>query len=64
MYCDKDNRGLFSIMELTADELETIRRAIKAFRGQMALAGRFIDMEAERQHRRAIKISRSLSELK
>ena len=51
-------------MELTADELETIRRAIKAFRGQMALAGRFIDMEAERQHRRATKISRSLSELK
>lgn len=32
MYCDKDSRGLYCIMELTADEFETIRRALLAFR--------------------------------
>lgn len=32
MYCDKDSRGLYCIMELTVDEFETIRRALLAFR--------------------------------
>ena len=64
MYCDKDSRGLFSIMELTADEFETIRRAMKVFRGQMMLSDNFIDIEVNKQYRRATNISRSLSELK
>ena len=64
MYCDKDSRGLFSIMELTADEFETIRRAMKAFRGQMMLSDKFIDIEVNKQYSRATNISRSLSELK
>lgn len=32
MYCDKDNAGRISINELTAEQLETIRRALIAFR--------------------------------
>lgn len=32
MYCDKDSSGRYSIMEIEADELETIRRAIVAFK--------------------------------
>lgn len=63
MYCDKDSRGLFSIMELTDDELETIRRAMKAFRGQMILSSKSIDIEANEQYRRATNILYSLSEL-
>lgn len=63
MYCDKDSRGLFSIMELTADEFETIRRAMKAFRGQMMLSDKFIDIEENKQYRRATNILCSLSEL-
>lgn len=32
MYCDKDSRGQYCIMELTADEFETIRLALTAYR--------------------------------
>lgn len=32
MYCDKDKAGRTAIMDLTVDELETIRRALTAFR--------------------------------
>lgn len=35
MYCDKDNRGLFAIMDLRPEELETIHRALLAFRTGM-----------------------------
>ena len=51
-------------MELTADEFETVRRAVKAFRGQMLLSDKFMDIEVNKQYRRATNISRSLSELK
>ena len=63
MYCDKDSRGLFSIMELTDDELETIRRAMKAFRGQRILSSKSIYIEANEQYIRATNILCSLSEL-
>lgn len=32
MYCDKDSNGRVSIMDLTNDEFDTIRRAIMAFK--------------------------------
>lgn len=32
MYCDKDSNGRVSIMDLTSDEFDTIRRAIMAFK--------------------------------
>ncbi|MEI3554163.1 MAG: hypothetical protein V8Q54_05605 [Alistipes senegalensis] len=32
MYCDKDSNGRVSIMDLTSAELDTIRRAIMAFK--------------------------------
>lgn len=32
MYTDKDNRGRFAIMDLTEDELETLRRALLAYK--------------------------------
>lgn len=32
MYCDKDSNGRVSIMDLTSDEFETIRRALTAFK--------------------------------
>lgn len=32
MYCDKDGRGLCSIMELSSDEYEIIRKALTAYR--------------------------------
>ena len=32
MYCDKDSNGRISIMDLTSDEFDTIRRAIMAFK--------------------------------
>lgn len=36
MYTDKDNRGRFAIMDLTEDELETLRRALLAYKTTMA----------------------------
>ena len=32
MYCDKDSNGRVSIMDLTNDEFDTIRRAVMAFK--------------------------------
>jgi len=32
MYCDKDSNGRISIMEMTAEELETICRALSSLR--------------------------------
>lgn len=32
MYCDKDNTGHFSIMELTPEEFETVRLALAVYR--------------------------------
>ncbi len=32
MYCDKDNCGRYSIMELSAEEYEIIHKALTAYR--------------------------------
>ena len=48
MEWDKDSRGLFSILELTAEEFETIRRALLAYRTIMVTANA-IDNESNRQ---------------
>lgn len=32
MYCDKDSRGLYSIIGLTHDQLEVIHRALTSYR--------------------------------
>ncbi len=32
MYCDKDSNDRVAIMDLTSDELETLRRALTAFK--------------------------------
>ncbi len=32
MYCDRDSRGLYSIIGLTRDQLDLIRRALTAYR--------------------------------
>jgi hypothetical protein len=32
MYCDKDNRERYAIMDLDKDQLETIRRALTMYR--------------------------------
>ena len=63
MYVDKDGRGLYSIMDLTPDELETIRRAIKAFRNGMMMTHTFTGKESDKQYIRATNIQRTLSEL-
>lgn len=63
MYCDKDSRGLLSIMELTPDEFETIRRALLAFSAGMATKD-INESEPSKQYIRASKILRKLSELK
>lgn len=35
MYCDKDSRGLYSIIGLTHDQLEVIHRALTSYRIEM-----------------------------
>ena len=61
MYWDKDSRGLLSIMELTPDEFETIRRALLAFSAGMATK-ELNESEPSRQYIRASKILRTLSD--
>jgi hypothetical protein len=39
MYCDKDNQNRYAIMDLDKEQLETIRRALKAFRSGMVTNG-------------------------
>ncbi len=64
MYVDKDGRGLYSIMDLAPDEIETIRRAIKAFRAGMIMSNSDSkENECHRQYVRATKILNTLSEL-
>lgn len=63
MYCDKDCRGLLSIMELTPDEFETIRRALLAFRTGMATKT-LDESEPSKQYIRASKMLRRLFEHK
>lgn len=54
MYCDKDRSGHYSIMDIEADELETIRRAMIAYRTGMIQHRqpiRFkIDIEPQKQY--------------
>lgn len=63
MYWDKDSRGLFSILELTAEEFETIRRALLAYRTIMVTANA-IDNESNRQQRRSTRMLHKLSDTK
>ncbi len=64
MYADLDSRGRYSIMDLTPDEFETIRRAIKAFRtGMITSNSESKENECHRQYIRATKILNTLSEL-
>lgn len=56
MYCDKDTTGRVAIMDLTDDELETIRRALTAFRVGLVHnrpQGIECDAEAYTQYERA-----------
>ena len=39
MYCDKDNRDRYAIMDLDKEQLETIRRALTAYRVGMVQKG-------------------------
>lgn len=63
MYADIDSRGRCSIMDLTPDEFETIRRAVKAFRVGMMITPSFTGRESDKQYVRATKILNTLSEL-
>lgn len=37
MYCDKDSRGCYSIMELDKEQFKTILRALTAYRLRMVV---------------------------
>ncbi|WP_418671867.1 hypothetical protein [Alistipes putredinis] len=54
MYCDKDSSDRYSIVEIEADQLETIRRALIAYRTGMIQHRRSIgfkiDIEPQRQY--------------
>lgn len=57
MYCDKDNQSRYSIMDLDKEELETIRRALTAYRVGMVqndiLPGHTGNSEIRKQYDRA-----------
>ncbi len=40
MYCDKDNRGRYAIMELTQEDFEMLNIALVTFRQQVAIKQR------------------------
>ncbi len=66
MYCDKDSNGRAAIMDLQLEELETIRRALIAFRcgllhNQPKEAKH--DAEAGRQYERVDAIMRHIESL-
>lgn len=54
MYCDEDSTGRISIMDLSAEQLETIRRALLAFRSGLLQRLPFkVDTEPHAQYQRA-----------
>lgn len=67
MYCDIDNNRRAAIMDLTPDELETIRRALIAYRTGMIQCRRPIgfrtDTEPQKQYDRAGEILRHIETL-
>lgn len=61
MYCDKDSAGRISIMDLSAEQLETIRRALVAFRSGLFQRMPFkIDTEPHVQYQRAGALLRQI----
>ncbi len=57
MYCDKDSEGRYALMDMDADELETVRRALLAYKTDLAKkglpAGFKTAIEPREQHNRA-----------
>ncbi len=63
MYCDKDRRGLYSIMELDESHIETIRRALLAYRQELIGSPSETNSETREQYDRAGAILRHIEKL-
>lgn len=63
MYCDKDRRGLYSIMELDESHIETIRRALLAYRQELIGSPSETNSEAREQYDRAGAILRTIERI-
>lgn len=63
MYCDKDRRGLCSIMELDESHIETIRRALLAYRQELIGSPSEINSETREQYDRAGTLLREIERI-
>lgn len=63
MYCDKDRRGLYSIMELNESHIETIQRALLAYRQELVGSPSETNSEAREQYDRAGTILQAIERI-
>jgi len=63
VYCDKDARGIYSIMELDGNHIETIRRALLAYRTGLVGLPSEANLEAREQYDRAGAILRTIERI-
>ncbi len=63
MYCDKDRRGLYSIMELNENYIETIRRALLDYRTELVGLASKANREAREQYDRAGILLRTIERI-
>ncbi len=62
-YCDKDTRGIYAIMELDGNHIETIRRALLAYRTGLVGLPSEANREAREQYDRAGAILRTIERI-
>lgn len=63
MYCDKDNCGLYSIMELSAEEYEIIRKALIVYRTELVCGEAYKRSEFRKQYDRAETLLRAIERI-